>query len=57
MNKQQSVGTPTTREPVGGEIADQTSLPPWSEIAPCDDTPAPAGRQKQQLFAKGNFSD
>ena len=48
------IGKPAVNESIEAE---QTPLPSWSEIAPCDDKPAPAGRQKQQLFAKENFSD
>jgi hypothetical protein len=47
----------TVRVPVGGEVADESLLPAWDAIAPCDDRPAPAGRQQQHLFQKENFDD
>lgn len=47
--------TPTVRVPVGDEVADQPSLPPFSQVAPCDDASPPAGRQQTHLF--GTFDD
>ena len=57
MNKSGPNIRVTVRVPVGGEVADETPLPAWDAIAPCDDKPAPAGRQQQHLFSEEGFDD